>query len=53
MTEPTLTCPNCKSEIKLTESLAAPIVEFARKEYEKKLAVKRNRNDQARSRNKD
>lgn len=23
MTEPTITCPNCKTEIKLTESLAA------------------------------
>jgi hypothetical protein len=24
MTEPTITCPNCKTEIKLTESLAGP-----------------------------
>jgi len=24
MTEPTIICPNCKTEIKLTESLAAP-----------------------------
>lgn len=40
MTDPTLTCPSCKTEIKLTESLAAPIVESARKEYEKKLAQK-------------
>jgi hypothetical protein len=40
MTEPTITCPTCKSEIKLTESLAAPIVETAKKEYEKKLAQK-------------
>lgn len=23
MTEPTITCPNCKTEIRLTESLAA------------------------------
>ena len=27
MTEPTITCPHCKSEIKLTESLAAPLIE--------------------------
>lgn len=26
MTEPTIICPNCKTEIKLTESLAAPLV---------------------------
>lgn len=27
MTEPTITCPNCKTKIKLTESLAAPLIE--------------------------
>ena len=27
MTEPTITCPSCKIEIKLTESLAAPLIE--------------------------
>ena len=27
MAEPTVTCPNCKTEIKLTESLAAPLLE--------------------------
>jgi hypothetical protein len=26
MTEPIITCPNCKTEIKLTESLAAPLI---------------------------
>ena len=26
MAEPTITCPNCKTEIKLTESLAAPLI---------------------------
>ena len=26
MTEPTIICPNCKTEIKLTESLAAPLI---------------------------
>lgn len=25
MTEPTIICPNCKTEIKLTESLAPPL----------------------------
>jgi hypothetical protein len=38
MSEPVITCPNCHSEIKLTESikltLAAPVIEAARKEYE-------------------
>ncbi len=27
MAEPTIICPNCKTEIKLTESLAAPLIE--------------------------
>lgn len=30
MTEPTITCPSCKTEIKLTESLAAPLIESTR-----------------------
>jgi len=34
MTAPTIICPNCKTEIKLTESLAAPLVESTRKQYE-------------------
>lgn len=38
MTEPTITCPNCKAEIKLTESLAAPLIEATRREYEQRLA---------------
>ncbi len=40
MNEPTIICPNCKTEIKLTESLAAPLIESTRKEYEKRLAQK-------------
>ncbi len=36
-TEPTITCPNCSTEIKLTYSLAAPLVRATRKEYEAKL----------------
>jgi hypothetical protein len=38
--EPTIACPNCKSEIKLTESLAAPLVESTRLKYEQQLASK-------------
>jgi hypothetical protein len=40
MTEPTLTCPNCRTEIKLTESLAAPLIADTRKRYETRLAQK-------------
>lgn len=38
MTDPTITCPNCKLEIKLTESLAAPLIEATRRQYEQRLA---------------
>jgi hypothetical protein len=40
MNEPTIICPNCKTEIKLTESLAAPLVESTRRTYEAKIAQK-------------
>src|SRR5437867_2412934 len=40
MIDPTITCPGCKTEIKLTESLAAPLIETTRREYEKRLAQK-------------
>ena len=40
MTEPTIICPNCKIEIKLNESLAAPLIEATRKQYEQQLAQK-------------
>jgi len=40
MTEPTITCPNCKTEIKLTESLAAPLIAATRQQFEQKLAQK-------------
>jgi hypothetical protein len=36
--EPTITCPSCKAEIKLTESLAAPLIESTRRQYEQRLA---------------
>jgi hypothetical protein len=40
MTEPTVVCPQCKNEIKLTESLAAPLLESVRRDYEQRLAKK-------------
>jgi len=40
MTEPTIICPNCKLEIKLTESLAAPLLESTRRQFEQQLAQK-------------
>lgn len=40
MTEPTITCPNCRAEIKLTESLAAPLIESTRRQFEQRLAQK-------------
>src|SRR5713101_3258334 len=40
MAEPTVICPKCKNEIKLTESLAAPLIESTRSDYEKRLAQK-------------
>lgn len=40
MTEPTLKCPNCNTEIKLTESLAAPLMAATRKHYEKQIEQK-------------
>ena len=40
MTEPTIICPKCKTEIKLTESLAAPLIESTRKKFEQQLAQK-------------
>ena len=40
MAEPTVFCPQCKSEIKLTESLAAPLLESIRRDYEQRLSQK-------------
>jgi len=40
MAEPTIICPKCKNEIKLTESLAAPLIESTRHDYEQRLAQK-------------
>ena len=38
MTEPTITCPGCNTEIKLTKSLAAPLLIETRRRYEHQLA---------------
>jgi hypothetical protein len=40
MNEPTVFCPNCKTEIKLTESLAAPLIEATRLQFERKIGEK-------------
>ena len=40
MAEPTIICPQCKTEIKLTESLAAPLLESVKREYEQRLSQK-------------
>ena len=38
--EPTITCPSCSTEIKLTERLAAPLIQATREEYEARIAQK-------------
>jgi hypothetical protein len=40
MTEPTIRCPSCDTEIKLTDSLAAPLVAETRKQFALQLAAK-------------
>ncbi len=40
MNETTITCPYCTREFRLTESLAAPLIEETRRLYEAKLAEK-------------
>lgn len=40
MDEPTIVCPSCKCKIKLTDSLAAPLIESTRLEYETKARLK-------------
>ncbi len=37
VSEPTITCPKCGTEIKLTESLAAPLIASPRLQFEKQL----------------
>lgn len=60
--DPTLRCPNCNHPIRLTESLAAPLIEETRRNFQKQLAEKetevgqkldllqRERNDLAKAR---
>ena len=36
--EPTLHCPNCSHEIRLTESLAAPLMEETRRHFQEQIA---------------
>lgn len=38
LNEPTISCPSCKTEIKLNESLAAPLIAATREDYERRLA---------------
>ncbi|MCL2789035.1 MAG: DUF2130 domain-containing protein [Desulfobulbus sp.] len=38
MTEPTIICPKCNTEIRLTESLAAPLIAATRQEFEQRIA---------------
>lgn len=40
MSEPTITCPKCAHEIKLTESLAAPLIDKTKAQFERQLADK-------------
>src|SRR4051812_33099502 len=40
LTDPTICCPNCRAEIRLTESLAGPLLADTRREFECKLADK-------------
>ncbi|MGH9552448.1 MAG: DUF2130 domain-containing protein, partial [Terriglobales bacterium] len=38
--EPTIICPSCKTEIKLTESLAAPVIEAQKQKLDHEFATK-------------
>ena len=40
MNDPQIVCPNCRTEIKLTESLAAPLLADARRQFEQQLVAK-------------
>jgi hypothetical protein len=40
VTEPQIVCPHCRTEIKLTQTLAAPLVAETRKQFEQQLAAK-------------
>lgn len=38
MSDPTISCPKCGTEIKLNESLAGPLIEATKREFEQKIA---------------
>lgn len=40
MTEPTIVCPSCATTIRLTESLAAPLIAATRQEFERRIHEK-------------
>jgi hypothetical protein len=40
VTDPQIVCPTCRTEIKLTESLAAPMIAETRRQFEHQLAAK-------------
>ena len=40
MAEPTVVCPSCRTEIRLTESLAAPLIAATRAQFELQLSQK-------------
>jgi hypothetical protein len=40
-TDPLITCPHCRNDIRLTESLAAPLVQATRDQYEARLRSER------------
>jgi hypothetical protein len=40
MTEPTIVCPQCNAQIRLTESLAAPLIAATRQQFEQRLSDK-------------
>jgi hypothetical protein len=40
MTDPQIVCPNCRTEIRLTESLAAPLIAETRRQFEAQLAAR-------------
>jgi hypothetical protein len=50
MSDPTITCPNCSTEIKLNESLAGPLIAATRQRYEKIIADKEQAMGRARPR---
>lgn len=40
MTDPQIVCPNCRTEIRLTEQLAAPLIAETRRKFNQQLAAK-------------